>query len=118
MVRNNTYREFFDEQRKWDAAIQEKRRDKEFQTKEDIDAFAVENADIANKIAMSMERAMLRTRSQRLMEKPAENVAKSIELMMDVDTRYFDRLGTDEKESLKSELSELIRIAETFKGLL
>ena len=118
MVRNNTYREFFDEQRKWDAAIQEKRRDKEFQTKEDIDAFAVENADIANKIAMSMERAMLRTRSQKLMEKPAENVAKSIELMMDVDTRYFDRLGTDEKESLKSELSELIRIAETFKGLL
>ena len=118
MVRNNTYREFFDEQRKWDAAIQEKRRDKEFQTKEDIDAFAAENADIANKIAMSMERAMLRTRSQKLMEKPAENVAKSIELMMDVDTRYFDRLGTDEKESLKSELSELIRIAETFKGLL
>lgn len=118
MVRNNTYREFFDEQRKWDAAIQEKRRDKEFQTKEDIDAFAVENADIANKIAMSMERAMLRTRSQKLMEKPAENVAKSIELMMDVDTRYFDRLGTDEKESLKSELSELIRIAETFIGLL
>lgn len=118
MVRNNTYREFFDEQRKWDAAIQEKRRDKEFQTKEDIDAFAAENADIANIIAMSMERAMLRTRSQKLMEKPAENVAKSIELMMDVDTRYFDRLGTDEKESLKSELSELIRIAETFKGLL
>ena len=47
-----------------------------------------------------------------------ENIKKSIDLLMDVDTRFFDRMNIEEKESLKAELSELIRIAETFKGLL
>ena len=37
---------------------------------------------------------------------------------MDIDTRFFERLNVDEKESLKSELGELIRIAEIFKGQL
>ena len=103
---------------KWAAISHEKLQGKEIHTKEDIDAFASENADIADELVMSMERAMLRSRSQKLKEKPSENVAKSIALMMDIDTRFFDRLGTEEKESLKAELGELIRIAETFKKLL
>lgn len=37
---------------------------------------------------------------------------------MDVDTRFFERLGTEEKDSLKAGLSELIRIAEIFRELL
>ena len=118
LIRGDSYREYFEDQRKWDAVIHEKLQGKEIHTKEDIDAFASENADIADELAMSMERAMLRSRSQKLKEKPSENVAKSIALMMDIDTRFFDRLGTEEKESLKAELGELIRIAETFKKLL
>ena len=118
LIRGDTYREYFEDQRKWDAIIHEKLQGKEIHTKEDIDAFASENADIADELVMSMERAMLRSRSQKLKEKPSENVAKSIALMMDIDTRFFDRLGTEEKESLKAELGELIRIAETFKKLL
>ena len=118
LIRNDSYREYFEDQRKWDAAIHEKLQGKEIHTKEDIDAFAFENADIADELAMSMERAMLRSRSQKLKEKPSENVAKSIALMMDIDTRFFDRLGVEEKENLKAELGELIRIAETFKELL
>lgn len=118
LIRSDSYREYFEDQRKWDAAIHEKLQGKEIHTKEDVDAFASENADIADELAMSMERAMLRSRSQKLKEKPSENVAKSIALMMDIDTRFFNRLGTEEKESLKAELGELIRIAETFKELL
>lgn len=118
LIRSDSYREYFEDQRKWDAVIHEKLQGKEIRTKEDVDTFASENADIADELAMSMERAMLRSRSQKLKEKPSENVAKSIALMMDIDTRFFDRLGTEEKESLKAELGELIRIAETFKDLL
>ena len=118
LIRSDSYREYFEDQRKWDVSIHEKLQGKEIHTKEDVDAFASENADIADELAMSMERAMLRSRSQKLKEKPSENVAKSIALMMDIDTRFFNRLGTEEKESLKAELGELIRIAETFKELL
>jgi len=118
LIRSDSYREYFEDQRKWDAVIHEKLQGKEIRTKEDVDVFASENTDIADELAMSMERAMLRSRSQKLKEKPSENVAKSIALMMDIDTRFFERLGTEEKESLKAELAELIRIAETFKELL
>lgn len=118
LIRSNSYREYFEDQRKWTAAIYEKLQGKEIHTKEDIDAFALENTNIADELAVFMERAMLRSRSQKLKEKPSENVAKSIALMMDIDTRFLGRLGTEEKESLKAELGELIRIAEAFKELL
>ena len=118
LIRSNSYREYFEDQRKWTAAIYEKLHGKGIHTKEDIDAFALENTNIADELAVFMERAMLRSRSQKLKEKPSENVAKSIALMMDIDTRFFGRLGTEEKESLKAELGELIRIAEAFKELL
>ena len=118
LVRNDAYKEYFEDQKNWDAVIREKLAESEVHGKEDIDRFAAENTDIADKLADSMERALLRSRSQKLKEKPSENVAKSISLLMDVDTRFFDRMNTEEKESLKAELGELIRIAETFKGLL
>lgn len=118
LVRNDAYKEYFEDQKNWDSVIREKLAETEVHGKEDIDRFAAENTDIADKLADSMERALLRSRSQKLKEKPSENVAKSISLLMDVDTRFFDRMNTEEKESLKAELGELIRIAETFKGLL
>lgn len=118
LVRNDAYKEYFDDQQKWDAVIREKLTETQIHKKEDIDRFAAENTDIADRLAESMERALLRTRSKKLKEKSLENVAKSISLMMDVDTRFFDRMNTEEKESLKAELGELIRIAEIFKGLL
>ena len=118
LVRNDAYKEYFEDQKNWDAVIREQLAETEIHGKEDIDRFAAENTDIADKLADSMERALLRSRSQKLKEKPSENVAKSISLLMDVDTRFFDRMNTEEKESLKAALGELIRIAETFKGLL
>ena len=118
LIRSNFYKVYFEDQRKWDAVIHEKLKDKEIHSKEDIDAFASENTDIADALAMSIERAMLHSRSQKLKERPAENVAKSISLMMDIDPRFFSRLGKEDKESLKAELTELIRIAKTFKELL
>lgn len=118
LIRSDSYKVYFEDQRKWDGVIHEKLKDKEIHSKEDIDAFASENTDIADALAMSMERAMLHSRSQKLKERPAENVAKSISLMMDIDPRFFSRLGKEDKESLKAELTELIRIAKTFKDLL
>jgi hypothetical protein len=103
---------------KYDGEIREKLHNSEIRSKEDLDGFASENVEITDKLVTSMERAMLRARSQKLKEKPSDNVEKSISLLMDIDTRFFERLDTDEKESLKNELGELIRIAEVFKKML
>ena len=118
LIRGDSYREYFEDQKKWDTKIQEQLKENGIHSKEELEEFASEHTDIAYNLSMSMERALLRFRSRKLKEKPSENVAKSIALMMDVDTRLFDRLGTEEKENLKAELDELIRIAETFKELL
>ncbi len=118
LVRNETYKEYFDDQKKWDTVLHEKLEETDIHDKNDLNQFAEENNDVVDKMADSMEQALLKARSQKLKEKPSENVTKSISLLMDVDPRFFDRMDTEEKESLKAELGELIRIAETFKELL
>ena len=118
LIKNDTYQTYFDDQKKWDDVIQGKLGEAEIRSKDDLDRFASENTEIADNLAASMERALFRSRSQKMREKPSENIAKSIALMMDVDTRFFDRMGIEEKEHLKAELGELIHIAETFKELL
>ena len=67
-------------------------------SKEDLEAVASENADIADNLSMSTERAILRSRSQKLKEKHSENKAKGIDLMMDIDTRVFDRMGEEKRK--------------------
>jgi hypothetical protein len=67
---------------------------------------------------LSMEKALLRTRSKILKNKPSENVEKCITLMTDVDSRLFNKLEQEDKEKLKADLDELMKIAEHFKKLL
>ena len=62
------------------------------------------------------EKALLHTRSVHLKTKPIENVAKCISLMLDVDSRLFDRLNDEEKENLKAEIDELEKIVRTVKN--
>lgn len=118
LIRNNTYTAYFDEQEKWNLIIQEKFGAVEIRSKSDVDRFADDNSDITEELQLSMERALRRSRSQQLKARPAENVAKSISLMMDVDARLFGRMDIEEKESLKSELDELASIVENFRKLL
>ena len=118
LIRGESYKEYFEDQKKWFAEVERILEEKEIHSKEDLEEVVSGHTDIADHLSMSMERALLRFRSQRMKEKPSENVAKSIALMMDVDTRFFNRLGTEEKENLRAELEELINIAETFKELL
>ena len=50
--------------------------------------------------------------------KPSENVTKCINLMMDVDSRMFERLSDEEKEILKAELDRLEKIVGSFRKML
>lgn len=118
LIKNGTYTTYFENQQKWGQAIQEKFAAVEVRGKADVDRFAEDNAGITEELQMSMERALLRSRSQQLKAKPSENVSKSISLMMEVDSRQFGRMNTEEKETLKAELDELAKIVDGFRKLL
>lgn len=118
LIKNGTYDSYFEEQKKWTSVIQEKYKAVDVYSKEDVDRFAEENKAIAEELQLSMERALLKSRAAILRNKPAENVSKSIALMMEVDPRLFGKMEEKEKENLKAELNELAKIIEGFQKML
>lgn len=110
--------EFFAEQEKIDEQIAVKFGSVTPAGKADLDAFAESCADLADDIRCSMERALIRSRTQTLINRPTENVAKCKNLLTDIDPRLFGKLEEDEKQSLISELEELSRIADAFRKML
>ena len=118
LIKNGTYVAYFEDQKKWAAVIQEKLQKVDVHSKEDVDRFAEENKIIMEELQFSMERALLKSRSQILKNKPSENVSKSIALMTDVDPRLFHKMDSEEKENLRAELEELAKIIESFQKIL
>lgn len=118
LIKSDTYKAYFEEQATIGQNIKDDFSKLEVHNKADIDQFAETNASLTEKLQVSMERALQRSRSIQLKAKPAENVSKSIALMLDVDSRMFDKMNPDEKSNLKAELDELIKITEGFKKLL
>ena len=118
LIRSDTYQGFFEEQAEINKAIEEKYSASDIHSKEDIDRFAEENANLAEDMRRSMEKALLKSRSLQLKAKPAENLSKCISIMLDIDTRQFSRLDVEEKETLKTQLSELEQLAADFRKQL
>lgn len=86
--------------------------------KADLDKFAVDCGELADDIRCSMERALIRTRKQQLVNRPSENLLKCKTLLTDIDPRLFSKLEEEEKKSLIAELEELSRIADSFRKIL
>ena len=118
LIKNGTYETYFEEQDSLAKSIQEKYDEIKVHSKEDVDKFAEENKPITEELQLSMEKALLKSRSELLKNRPAENVAKSIALLTEVDSRLFSKMDAGEKENLKSELEELEKIVESFQRML
>ena len=98
--------------------IQEKYNELEINTKKDIDSFSEDNQDIAEELQLSMEKALIRSRRQQLKTIPTENVSKSMALLSDIDVNLLDKLDTDDRDNLKIELEELIKLVQRLKRKL
>ena len=118
LIKNDTYKSYFEEQKSLGAKIAEKLDAVEIRSKEDLDHIADENSVLTEQLKESMERALLRSRTQQLKNKPSENVRKSVDLLMDIDPRLFGKMGEEGKEELKAELLELERIVMSFRKQL
>lgn len=118
LIKNDTYKSYFEEQKSLGAKIADKLATVEIRSKEDLDHIADENSVLTEQLKESMERALLRSRTQQLKNKPSENVRKSVDLLMDIDPRLFGKMGEEDKEELKAELLELERIVMSFRKQL
>ena len=115
LVRTGEYIFLFRDLQSVADVIEESYRLANVHNKEDIDKFAALHTDLAEKFKDSIERALQKTRMQQLKTKPADNVGKSISLLMEIDPRLFDMMDPNDKENFRANLQELSRIAESFR---
>lgn len=118
LIKNGTYSAYFEEQQKIGQQIQEQYAAVEIHSKADVDQFAEDHPMLTEELQISLERALLRSRSQQLKAKPLENISKSVSLLMEVDSRQFGKMDLQEKEAIRAELDELAKIVESFRILL
>ena len=118
LVKSDDYKDYFDEQTEFNTKVKELIAATPLKDKDDMEKFAKDNEDLAEEMRISMERALQRYRAHQLKEKPAENVSKSIDLLLNVDTRFFKKLNPDDKEALANKLDELGNLVSKFKKLL
>lgn len=118
LIKSGNYREYFDDQKKWSEFISKEYAEQKIRNREDVDRFAAERTEVKEELQLSMERALLHSRTEQLMARPGETVAKCISAMMEVDSRLFSRMNTEEKETLKASLDELERIVQRFRRQL
>ena len=118
LINSGTYKSYFDDQKRLANIIRNKYSKTTVRSKDDIDRFVLENSAIKEELQMSMNHALLKSSFQIQKTKPVEKVTESISLMIEIDSRLFNKLDMDEKEKLKSELDELARIVDKFRGML
>lgn len=118
LIKNDTYSMYFDEQAEIIEQIQSEYKNVNIQKKEDIDSFSRNNATFAEQLQLSLEKALLRSRRQKVKEKPIENIIKCTNLLTDVDIRVFEKLDETEKQSLVRELEHLSEIISEYTDYL
>ena len=118
LVKNDTFRAYFDDQKILADELQEEYSQVEVHSKFDVDKFAEDNKSIAEEMQNSMENALQHTRAAVLKAKPSENVTKSLALLQDIDIKMLSRISDKDKESLKKNISELKSIADGIINIL
>ena len=118
LIKNNTYVVYFEEQKRIGDRILELYNCRNIEKKEDIDAFSRDNDDISQELQLSLQKALLLSRRQLLTAKPAENAAKSVSLLTEIDKRMFDKMDEAEKQTILVELNRLSEAITTWKVAL
>jgi hypothetical protein len=82
---------------------------------EDLSQFIEEHAAMKEELALSMEKALNQSRKTQARNKPAKNVSKCIELLLEIDTDLFSRLTTEELSQLKNQFAKLSEVETMLK---
>ena len=87
LAKNDLSDDFFSEQDSINKQVTEKFSGVIPSGKADLDKFAEDCSELADDIRCNMERALIRTRTQQLVNRPSENVLKCRTLLTDIDPR-------------------------------
>lgn len=118
LIKHDAYAGYFENQEKIGQQIQEEYAALKIRNKSDIDRFVESHSDLAEELQHSMDQALYKFRAHQLKAKPAENLSKSITLMLEVDPRQFDKMSLEEKEIVKSHLDEIAKLVEGFRKFI
>lgn len=118
MVKNNTYRDYFDDQAILAEELAEEYDQSDVYTKFDIDEFAKENEAIAEEMQASLENALQHTRAKVLKTRPVTNVRKCNGLLQEIDERVLAKMKDKDKEKLRKELMDLTAAIDHLKNAL
>lgn len=84
----------------------------------DIEEFIEKNGEMKKELGLSMEKALSQTKKAQTKSKPSKNVMKCIDLLMEIDTGIFEKLSSEERETLLSQLNKLSEISGMIAGEL
>ena len=107
MMDTGFFASYINKQNRINEELSEKRAAAGIRTKKDLDAFVKENEDATEDLQISMDRSLLQTKKAQTKSKPSQIVSKSLSMLMDIDTRIFDKLSEDEKDKLHTQLHRL-----------
>lgn len=107
MMDSGLYSSYIKKQVKIADEIEEKKKVRSIANKHDLKEFIKENEDLAEDLQISMERSLLQSKKAQTKSRPSQIVNKSLSMLMDIDTRIFDKLSEGEKEKLHIQLHKL-----------
>ena len=107
MMDSGLYSSYIKKQVKIADEIEEKKKVRPITNKHDLDEFVKENEDLAEDLQISMDRSLLQSKKVQTKSRPSQIVTKSLSMLMDIDTRIFDKLSEGEKEKLHTQLHKL-----------
>jgi hypothetical protein len=82
---------------------------------EDLLVFVESQAETKAELTLSMEKALNQSRKAQTRSKPARNISKCIELLLEIDTDLFSRLTAEEIGQLKTQFAKLTEVETMLK---
>lgn len=108
MMDSGLYSSYMKRQAKLTDELEEKKNACHITNKHDLDEFIKNNEDLSEDLQISMDRSLLQSKKAQTKKRPSQIVNKSLSMLMDIDTRIFDKLSDGEKEKLHTQLHLLV----------
>lgn len=107
MMDSGLYSSYIKKQIKIADEIEEKKKEHLVTNKKELDEFVRNNEDLSEDLQISMDRSLLQSKKAQTKNRPSQIVTKSLSMLMDIDTRIFDKLSDGERDKLHTQLHKL-----------
>ena len=84
----------------------------------DLSEYIMSKNELRKEQSLSLEKAINQSAKAQTKNKPARNVSKCIDLLMEIDTGIFEKLSVEERASLKGLFGKLFEVGEMISGEL